>query len=82
MSFFLLRNYQESLPHIFLWLSLLMRPQSLFPICTPLVTEVMEEFTFAFAQFSFLLKKRPGPGLSLAGERRILPFFFLTLIHH
>lgn len=65
------------LPQIFLWLSLLMRPQLLSPISTPLVTEVMEEFTFVFAQFPFCLNRDLGLGCLWQGKEEYYHFFLL-----
>lgn len=57
----------------------LAKPQKLSLLPTPLVIEMIEEFTLAFVKrsVSFLLKQRSGPGPSLAGERIILPIFSL-----
>lgn len=74
---------ESTLPpnYLFLWLRLLMQPQKLSLLPTPLVIEMTEEFTLAFVKrsVSFLLKQRSQPGPSLAGETRILPIF--PLIH-
>lgn len=49
------------------------------PAPHPLVIEMIEEFPVAFVKrsVSFLRKQRSGSGASLAGERIVLPNFFL-----
>lgn len=58
VGIYLLRNYLS--PQIFLWLRFITQPLNLSPFSTPLVTEVIEEFTFAFDQFPFQLNRDLG----------------------
>lgn len=65
------RNY------LFLWLRLLMQPQKLSLLPTPLVIEMTEEFTLAFVKrsVSFLLKQRSRLGRRWQGRQEYYHFF-------
>lgn len=78
MGICMLRNYL--LPQIFLWLRFLSHPQNLSPFSTPLVTEEIEKFTFAFDQFPFQLNRDLGLGCLWQGKE-LHQFSFDTFLN-